>query len=119
MGWPFIPDLIMTDWTAWRKVASWSTDKALGRVPTYGPEGPAVPCAVDTSSASMVDAHGRQAMVVQHRVTFREADFPGLHIRDQGTWFEGCKTLTVTGIEPIGDANGRAYVVTCEERPTL
>ena len=83
------------------------------------PRGRQLPCSVSPTSAQMVDSHGRQTMVVQHQVTFDAQTFPNLHIRDQGTWLEGNKTLTVIGVEPQGDATGRIYVVTCEERPLL
>jgi len=119
MGWPIIPALVLTDTTTWSKATGWTVDKALGRVPVYGPVGPPIACAVESSGAAMVDAHGRTGMVVQHSITFTAAAFPGLHIRDQGTWIEGGKTLTVVGVQPSGDALGRIYVVTCEERPIL
>lgn len=119
MPWPTIPMLIFTDSTSWQKVSSWTTGKVADRVPSYGAMGPPLPCAVETISADTIDAHGRQSMVVEHRVTFDASTFPGLHIRDQGVWIEGNKTLTVKGVEPAGDANGRIYVVTCEERPLL
>jgi hypothetical protein len=119
MPWPQIPTLIFTDTTSWSKVTSWTTDKAAGRVPNFGPVGPELPCAVAPTSAEMVDAHGRQSMVVRIQVTFDAATFPGLHIRDQGTWIEGLKTLTVIGVQPESDARGRIFVVTCEERPLL
>jgi len=119
MPWPSIPTIIFTDSTTWSKVTSWTTDKVAGRVPVYGAAGPPIACSVSPTSAEMVDAHGRQAMVVRHMVTFDAASFPGLHIRDQGTWLEGNKGLTVIGVEPKGDAIGRIYVVTCEERPLL
>lgn len=119
MPWPTIPTLIFTDSTAWTKVTSWTTDKVAGRVPIYGTQGPYLPCAVESSGAVMVDRHGKQQMVVQHTVTFDAATFPGLHIRDQGEWAEGQKTLTVTGVQPSGDGTGRIWIVTCEEVPVL
>jgi hypothetical protein len=119
MAWPSIPTVIFTDSTTWSKVTSWTQDKVLGRVPVYGPVGPALTCSVAPTSAEMVDAHGRQSMVVRHMVTFDARTFPNLHIRDQGTWVEGSKALTVIGVEPEGDGTGRIWVVTCEERPLL
>ncbi len=119
MPWPAIPTLIFTDSTTWQRITSWTTDKVAGRVPVYGAVTQPLTCSVAPTSAQMVDSHGRESLVVQHMVTFDAATFPNLHIRDQGTWIEGGKTLSVIGVEPEGDANGRIYVVTCEERPLL
>jgi hypothetical protein len=119
MPWPSIPTLIFTDSTTWQKVTSWTKGKVADRKPVYGPVSQPITCSVAPTSAQMVDAHGVEVMVVQHQVTFDAASFPGLHIRDQGTWLETGATLAVIGVEPEGDANGRIWVVTCEERPLL
>ena len=119
MAWPKIPTTIFTDSTTWQKVTSWTKGKVADRQPVYGTVSLPIACSVSPTSAQMVDAHGRQAMVVQHQVTFDAATFPGLHIRDQGTWLETGATLAVIGVQPEGDATGRIWVVTCEERPLL
>lgn len=119
MPWPVIPTLLFTDSTTWSKVTSWTTGKVADRQPVYGAMGSPLVCAVETTAVEMLDSHGRQAMVVEHKVTFAASTFPNLHIRDKGVWVEGNKGLTVKGVEPAGDAFGRIYIVTCEERPLL
>lgn len=117
MGWPRIPNLIHTDRVTWQPITGWTQDAALGRVPAYGTASSQIVCTVQPEQASMIDEHGRQAMLVNHTVI--TSTNPGFKIRDQLIWLEGGKILTIVGVQPTGDARGRIWELNCEERPTL
>ena len=116
MGWPAIPTLIYTDSVQWLRVTGWTQDAALGRVPFYATTGATYACSVQPESAEMVGEHGRQGQIVNYTVTITAN--PGFKVRDQLVWLEGARTLIIVGVHPTGDANGRIYVLDCQEHPT-
>ena len=113
MAWPSIPYLILTDSVRAVPVTGWTGDAAGARVPAYGAASAPIPCSVTTHGAETAGDHRRQGMKSTHTVTF-VAD-PGVPIRSQLLWAEGNRTLTVVGIVPAGDANGRIWEYECEE----
>ena len=115
MAWPRIPSLIYTDQVAVKPVISWGKDAAGGRVPTYATSW-SVPydCSVSAAGANDVAIHSRENMVVTHVVTCNSRLG---YIRDQLQWQETGAILTVIGVEPAGDAEGRIWNHYCEERP--
>ncbi len=106
MPWPAVPDLIYTDRVKVRTV-TWDTkDRAGGRVPSYGEwSGATYRCAVSASYVSEAQTSSSQS-VVSHVVT---ADRRLANLRDQLRWQETGGILTITGIEPAGDGNGRLW----------
>ena len=114
MAWPIIPPLIYTDEVKAR-ASTWGTkDAAAGRTVTYGAWGNVVACSVSAASASQIQVHSRESMIVSHVVTCN--DRLG-YLRDQLQWQETGAILTIVSVEPAGDGTGRIWNHYCEERP--
>jgi hypothetical protein len=106
MSWPRIGDDIYTDRVKAR-VVTWETkDRAGGRVPSYGAWSATTHrCLVTAVGVAEAPTSASQS-VVTHCVT---ADVRIANLRDQLQWQETAGILTITGIEPAGDANGRIW----------
>lgn len=107
MRWPAVPDLIYSDRVKARAV-TWNTkDKAGGRVPVPGAwSTEAYRCSITATSVDQAVTRGEQS-IVTHHVT---ADSRLGNIRDQLLWMETEAILTIVGIEPAGDIDGRLWV---------
>jgi hypothetical protein len=106
VSWPTVPSLIYTDRVKVRTVTWETKDRAGGRVAipeSWSSE--TYPCSVSASSVSE-SVTSRDQTVVTHVVT---ADTRLANLRDQLQWQETGGILTITGIEPAGDANGRLW----------
>lgn len=112
MAWPVIPDLIYTDRVKVRTV-TWDTkDRAGGRVQSASAwSGSTYRCSVSATSVTPAQM-ARDQVIITHVVT---ADTKIGNLRDQLQWQETGGVLTITGIEPAGDANGRVWEHFTEE----
>ena len=114
MAFPRIPRVIFMDQVKSRS-GSFSKDATGGRVLAEGAWGQSVRCSVSAAGASDVETHSRENMLVSHVVT----SYARLgYIRDQLQWQETGAILTIVGVEPAGDGEGRIWNHYCEERPT-
>lgn len=114
---PPVVDPVTASYVRIRRVAGRISGKVGGRQILFGDWSVPIPVSLKGVKrgigVSDMRTQMREHLVTNYEVVFTDEPFVGL--RDQLSWDETGKLLTVTGVMPVGDPGTRAWCVFAEE----